>query len=225
LADTAVYLSTQKRARLAVLCFRASMAVSALLVLVTLWQFNLWGRIGAAAEVSLAEAEFSDGISMALAFLDLAVLVGTGIAFLMWFHRVRTNLPALGIADARWSPGWAVGWWFVPVMSMFRPYQVAAEIWRASDPAATPSDWRSRSVDPLLGWWWGLFVASTIGGQISFRLWNQVDENSAAGFMQNLALIDAGTAAINFAGALLAIRVVREIDRRQAERSQLMAFV
>lgn len=226
MADNAVvYQPGAKRAHIAVLFFWGSLAVSALLVPMTMWEFNLWGRIGAAAEVTLAEAELSDGISAVLGLVDLAILIGTGITFLMWFHRVRANLPALGITDARWSPGWAVGWWFVPIMSLFRPYQVAAEIWRASDPAATPEDWRSRSVDPLLGWWWGVFIASVVTGQISFRMWMRVDENTAAGFMQNLALVDAVTASINVAGAILAVRIIREIERRQVERAQLLAFV
>ena len=214
----------QRRARVAMLFFRASIALSVVLIPATLWEFNLWGRIGLGAEVALTEAELSDGVSMVLGLLSVGVLIGTGITFLMWFHRVRANLPALGITDARWSPGWAVGWWFVPIMSLFRPYQIAAEIWRASDPVATPVDWRTRPVPPLLGWWWALFVASVVTSQISFRRWMRVDENTTSDFMQNLALLDTATAAIDLVGAWLAIRIIREIERRQFERAQLLAF-
>ncbi len=225
IGETAVgYRSGQQRARLTTLFFWATIAVSGVLVPVTAWEFNLWGRIGAAAEVSLAEAELSDGVSMVLGLLDLGILIGSGITFLMWFHRVRANLPALGISDARWSPRWAVGWWFVPVMSLFRPYQVAAEIWRASDPVATPMDWTTRPVAPVLGWWWGLFITSVITDQISFRMWMRVDENTPSGFMQNLAALDIVTAVIDLVGAWLAIQVIAEIERRQTDRSRLLAF-
>ena len=104
------------------------------------WQER--GRVGGLVVLSAV-------VVAVVGLLDVAVLVATGITFLMWFHRVRANLPALGVTDARWSPGWAVGWWFVPVMSLFRPYQVAAEVWQASDPAATQADWRQRPVGSL----------------------------------------------------------------------------
>jgi hypothetical protein len=60
--------------------------------------------------------------------------LATAIAFLMWIHRVSKNLYPLGAVGQRFSPGWAVGWWFVPVMFFFRPYQVMGEIWRGSSP-------------------------------------------------------------------------------------------
>lgn len=221
---TVTFRSGQQRARCATLTFWASIGMAGVAAASTLWQFDLWRRLGAGLEVSIEEAEMSDGLSAVVGLLDVAVLVATGITFLMWFHRVRANLPALGVTDARWSPGWAVGWWFVPVMSLFRPYQVAAEIWQASDPAATQADWRQRPVGSLLGWWWGIFIASIAVEQVSFRLWMRVDEYTPADFMQNLALLDVAVAAVNVVGAVLAIRVIREIERRQSARAQLNAF-
>lgn len=221
---TVSFRSGHKRARLATLAFRASIGMAGVVAASTLWQFDLWRRIGAGIEVSLEEAELSDGLSAVFGLFDVGVLVATGITFLMWFHRVRANLPALGVADARWSPGWAVGWWFVPVMSLFRPYQVAAEIWQASDPAATQADWRQRPVGSLLGWWWALFVAAIVVEQASFRMWMRVDEYTSSDFMQSLALVDVTAAAVNVIGAWLAIRVIREIEHRQSTRVQLGAF-
>jgi hypothetical protein len=34
----------------------------------------------------------------------------------------------------RWSAGWAIGAWFVPVLSLVRPKAILNDIWRASDP-------------------------------------------------------------------------------------------
>jgi hypothetical protein len=221
---TVTFRSGQQRARLATLAFWASIVMAGVVAASTLWQFDLWRRIGAGLEVSVEEAELSDGLSAVVGLLDVGVLFASGITFLMWFHRVRANLLALGVSDARWSPGWAVGWWFVPVMSLFRPYQVAAEIWQASDPAATQADWRQRPVGSLLGWWWALFVAAIVVEQVSFRMWMRVDEYTSSDFMQSLALVDVTAAAVNVAGAWLAIRVIREIERRQSTRVQLSAF-
>jgi hypothetical protein len=55
-------------------------------------------------------------------------------AFCFWIYRASRNLRSLGVEKQRFSPAWAVGWWFVPIMFWFRPYQVAAEIWKSSAP-------------------------------------------------------------------------------------------
>ena len=30
--------------------------------------------------------------------------------------------------------GWAIGPWFVPILNLFRPWQIAVETWEGSDP-------------------------------------------------------------------------------------------
>ena len=61
----------------------------------------------------------------------------------------------LGASDMRFTPGWAIGWYCVPVACFWRPYQAMTEIWRAS---RNPSDWRGEPVSPLLRWWWILWL-------------------------------------------------------------------
>jgi hypothetical protein len=95
----------------------------------------------------------------------LAALVGAGcvISFLVWFSRSYRNLRALGAEGLEYSPGVAIGWWFVPVVNCWKPFQVAVEIWRASDPAAAKNDFASRAGMPtpalLAIWWMGWLTA------------------------------------------------------------------
>lgn len=54
----------------------------------------------------------------------LAVFIGTIVVFLRWFHLVARYALARGVTlDA--TPGWAVGYWFVPIVNLFRPFQLA----------------------------------------------------------------------------------------------------
>jgi hypothetical protein len=150
--------------------------------------------------------------------LSSAVAGVTAITFLFWLHRVRANLPALAVADARWSPGWAVGWWFVPGFNLFRPYQVIAEIWQASDPVATPGDWRGRPVSPLLGWWWALFLARIpVAFAVPALVWAEATEAGISALGGLSALFTVGSAG-------LAIRIVGEIGRRQEARAQRLSL-
>ena len=188
------------------------------------WQIELIKRIEAGGDWSQEEVELSDTVAVGIGIIHIGVYVATIVVFLMWFHRVRANLPALGITNARWSPGWAVGWWFVPIMNLFRPYQVTSEIWRASDPLATSADWRDRSAPALLGWWWALFL---IGGGLdrgSFRMWNRIDEQPRGFDLDTLLLVDTAAAIVTVAGSVLIIRIIRGIDRRQSERVAIDVF-
>ena len=47
-------------------------------------------------------------------------------------HRANYNARQLGAADMRFTPGWAVGWHFIPIAWFWKPYQAMTEIWRAS---------------------------------------------------------------------------------------------
>src|SRR5262249_27369014 len=100
------------------------------------------------------------GLGLILYFVTLIICM---IVFLMWLYRARSNLPALGVADARWSPGWAIAWWFIPIMSLFRPYQLVKETWQASDPESLPG-WRREPPPAVFGWWWGLFLVYSFFG-------------------------------------------------------------
>ena len=105
------------------------------------------------------EAELDTGLRAILwVFTGLPVPLITAILVLNWIHRANHNARQLGAADMRFTPGWAVGWHFVPVAWFWKPYQAMTEIWRAS---RNPADWRGKPVSPLLHWWWCLWIVPT----------------------------------------------------------------
>ena len=59
----------------------------------------------------------------------------SGGTFILWLFRASRNLRALGNQSVEYSPGWAIGAWFIPIGNLFIPYQVTAEIWNRSHPA------------------------------------------------------------------------------------------
>ncbi|HMA36213.1 MAG TPA: DUF4328 domain-containing protein [Chloroflexia bacterium] len=69
-----------------------------------------------------------------------AVGLAAGVLFLIWIYRAHRNLPALGAACLKYSPGWAVGGFFVPFVSLVLPFRVMAEIWKASQPEGNLAD-------------------------------------------------------------------------------------
>ena len=64
---------------------------------------------------------------------------------------------ALGSPGLRFTPGWAVGWYFVPIANLWKPYQAMKEIWRASK---NPGNWQAETTSGFLGWWWFWWIIS-----------------------------------------------------------------
>jgi hypothetical protein len=117
-------------------------------------------NLAAAADLSAAEAATLLGI-FGLVLLQFTAYVAAGVIFLVWIYRSYYNLPVLGAANPRFTPGWAVGWFFIPIMSLFRPYQVVADISRASEPhfdAQGISTARHSSSLWLVVLWWFFFL-------------------------------------------------------------------
>jgi uncharacterized protein DUF4328 len=99
----------------------------------------------------------------------------TGIVFLKWVYRAYKNIQGFGAEGLRFSPGWAVGYYFVPFLSLVRPVQVMSEIWRASQ---DPRNWLRRRGSWLIGTWWALFLLYSIVTQVSLELALESSTNS-----------------------------------------------
>ena len=211
-----VFRSGSGRAKVVVWLFIATIVMELISIGSDIAQIELLQRIGGGGVWTMAEAEANDSRVTVIATLDGLALVAGMIAFLAWIHRVRANLPALGIEDARWSPGWAVGWWFVPFMNVFRPFQVVKEIWQASGPEARPDSWRDASTPALLGWWWALFLLGSFASNIAFRKAMSGPETADEFIASSMAWIVSEVLWV--IGTIPAIMVVKGIDRRQTER-------
>ncbi len=107
---------------------------------------------------------------------DLAVII-TGLVYLLafavagflilrWIYRVNKNAHAL--TDwVQMSPGWNVGFFFIPIATLWKPFEGVRQSWQAS---FSPDDPDAEPVPDLLRWWWGLWLATSIVGNISAQL-------------------------------------------------------
>jgi hypothetical protein len=99
-------------------------------------------------------------VAEALAFVVTAVL------FLMWFHRMYRNLPALAVArqHSMWRP---VLVWFIPFFNIFLVPRTVQEAWDGSHglPAQHPRNLfaTGRLAVPVRTWWLAFFAANAVG--------------------------------------------------------------
>ena len=118
------------------------------------------------------------------ALAQTLIFLVCGFLCLKWIYRMSLNAHSLA-PNMKVSPAWGVGWFFVPFASLWKPFQGVRESWQVSAAAGGP-DWQVQPVPPLLRWWWGLWLASNIIGNVSLRL--QMNATSAGGLAISGAL-------------------------------------
>jgi len=143
------------------------------------------------------------------------LIVPAAILWLIWQHRSHTNLRALGAANLKYSPGWAVGWWFVPFANVVMPYLTMRELWKASDPEAGSVDWMVRRATPILGLWWAARIIMQVLFQIGVFVGGS--DLSSSGLRAEGWYFLLGDVVL-IAWGVLAVLVVGEIGRRQAAK-------
>ena len=141
----------------------ASVVVACLAFLIDLEEL-VRVQLGQLAPDQLAGNDPMQGI-VGLSQAGLGLL--TGIVFLKWVYRAYKNIQGFGAEGLRFSPGWAVGYYFIPFLSLIRPVQVMSEIWRVSQ---DPRNWFRRRGSWLIGTWWALFLSYSVVTQVSLEL-------------------------------------------------------
>ena len=144
--------------------FIVIIVIDILAVLADLMVIVLVNDVLAGTPITAEQANFADMFQGLTALLQTGFFIITSIVFLVWFYRAYKNIHSFGLEGIKHSPGWAVGYWFVPFLNFIRPYQIAQEIWRASESINESKEkiWRHLDVPPVIGWWWATFLGSSI---------------------------------------------------------------
>ncbi|HVZ02589.1 MAG TPA: DUF4328 domain-containing protein [Dongiaceae bacterium] len=144
------------------------------------------------------------------------IFVAAAIPFMIWLYRANRNARALGASGMRYSPGWAVGWNFVPFANLFMPALVMREIWRGTyhlSPGQTQSGgW-------LIPVWWCLWLATLATGEAAAVILKQAVGNiERAEIGSALALIQGF---LQIALGLVVIVLTRRLSETQRRQTAI----
>ena len=144
-----------------------------------------------------------------LSILNLAVF----ILFVIYLFRAVKNTELWNATKERWTPGWAIGGWFIPLANFVIPFLVVLETWRRSDPDVRAGA-KARASTGLLWCWW---LAFTIGYVLI-----QVDPYNEPTFDEVKTRDGFGIAGavLLIAAAVLMIMVVRRLAKWQQRNAQ-----
>lgn len=130
------------------------------------------------------------------------------IFYLIWVNQSMKNTWALSTANStKISPGWAVAYYFIPIVCLWKPYQAMKWQWLESSPRATSTT--------LVKCWWALCMFGVLSGSVaSFMLVADSVDIIPAYIVSSID--DIGLIACS----LLQLLLIKHISLRQALRAQ-----
>src|SRR5207253_903614 len=154
----------------------------------------------------------ADARSRAIDALNLVAIACTAVLWLVWLYRAYTNLVFVGSKRVRFSPTWAVGYWFIPFVNVVRAYQVMKDLWLRSDSRNDRDGYDDLPAPVLLRGWWGVFLAWALLEPVFTTV---AHDARTAEQLRDATHLGIAVGGVGIVATVLAIRVVREIDRRQ----------
>ncbi len=149
----------------------------------------------------------SDIISGLVAVVQLIVTLTTAILALRWVYHSNKNLRALSGESLEYTPGWAVGWFLIPIANLWKPYYVMKEIWEVSH-QREPGD------PSRLKQWWTFWILSNVVGRIALK--RMVGAEDASGYATS-ALAFICSDGLDLVMNLLFLAVITQIGRAYAQ--------
>ncbi|MFF6913672.1 DUF4328 domain-containing protein [Streptomyces sp. NPDC012466] len=138
-----------------------------------------------------------------------AVTAVCAIAFLFWLDRMRDNAKALSGAEPRYSYPWLWLGWIVPVVNLWIPRGLVADVHRSVFP--------ERRLPAVVNWWWGLWLAGLAGG-VGLIYADDTDEVIARAYDGALPLVVADLVIVAAAGvAALMISTLTTAQQRRVD--------
>jgi heme/copper-type cytochrome/quinol oxidase subunit 2 len=169
------------------------------------------GGFGVDDDIDLA-AEFNDQLVLVASVIYLIFLFISSVLFLVWVYRAAANIHSCRSAAMSITPGWAVGWNFIPIASLWKPYQAIKQIWQASQDLGHPDNVR---VPGYFGWWWGCWIASNIVGGFSRQISEKGIEDGDIGMMKLGSALTMFDSVLFAVACFLLYRIVRDVTRFQ----------
>ena len=136
--------------------------ITVIAILAGFYQYHSYNSLP--SDVDLDEVILpADGISAIVGLIQAGFGLFLVITFFVWIYRTNKNLGILSGEQMTFTPGWSVGWFFVPILCLYKPYQVMKEIWNVCH--------KNQSTNySLIGWWWFLWITSVFLARFTFKL-------------------------------------------------------
>jgi hypothetical protein len=163
-------------------------------------------------------ADQNDVRARAIGLLFGASLLASIFIICRWlFVSARQNHLA-GVEGLRISPGWAVGWFFVPVANIVMPYRALREIYRAS--FRNPG-WAENPVPYCFPAWWTFWIVTNLLSNASLRMEMRLGDDYTFEALNVISYVDIAADATGILCAYFLLKIVNVVVKNQQQEAGL----
>jgi len=210
----------QQRAKIAITLIWIVLALEIVSLISGYFQYDLLQTVANGVEISMETATANDTREQFIGIIYMIAYIISGITFIQWFRRAYYNLHQ-EVTYLSHTEGWAAGSWFVPIINLFRPYQIMKELYQETKELLVKKEITLKTTflpTSSLGWWWTLWIINGIISQFVFRYSlkaESIDElimSTVAGIISNIVGIPL---------ALITVKVIKDYSNVEPLLSEI----
>jgi hypothetical protein len=168
----------------------------------------IFAEVAGAVDTNAAELSPLSLAASLVHLLFAIVMIAAIVLVAMWIYRAHANLKEAGLTELEFTPGWAVGWYFIPFANLIKPFQAMRELWNMS---LVLNDGFGQEADSRLKTWWGAWIVGNIVSNLGLRLQFMSDgEGATVGYA-----LDIISTAVLIAASWFLLQIIETVNAAQ----------
>ncbi len=205
----------KERAKQIVIVLIISLIIALASIVSSYLQILLLEDLNTGIVISDSVADANDNREIALAITQFIMIIVGAIFFIRWFRRAYYNMGLRTTTEH--TEGWAAGAWFIPILNLFRPYQIMSEMWKFTSSQLEIGGSNVNKAHSIVGVWWFLWLINSFTGTVASRIGDEYT-------IDGLLLASKGmifSLVVGFPLALAAIYMIRSYDEMEQELNEV----
>jgi len=201
----------EQRSQNAILLIWIALAMNCISLVSSYFQYDLLQTAANGGEISAEDITSNDNREQAIGIIQIIIFIISAITFIQWFRRAYFNLH-LRVNHLSQPEGWAAGCWFMPIINLFRPYQIMQELFQATHFFLKRNEVHTREhfSMPSLSLWWTFWIIDRFVGQFVFKYAMKADTIEELTTSTIAQLISNG---IGIVLAIITINIITEYSK------------
>lgn len=195
---------------------RAKMAILMLMIVMILYLISLFSdtleyQLITSGSIDSESAESNDLRQRILGIILIAAIIVCATLFIRWFRRAYYNLHCR-ISHLDYEEAAARTYWFIPILSLFKPFGIAKEIFKKTEfylEKNKPNYTSTTSINPVRIWWTFWVLSSLLGYLVARISLNAITIED----FQTVCILNIISDIIRIVAAVFAIRMIKEYGK------------
>ena len=148
------------------------------------------------------------GVWVLFLFLSFFIIGG-------WFYVSAKQNQSSAVKNLSVTPGWAVGWFFVPFANLVMPYRALKEIYKAS---FNNAEWEQNPIPHYFPVWWATWIVTNVVSNIQSKMDSSLGDSYTFQQLNDVSYVAIVSNATGIVSAYFLLKIVVAVAKNQNEQ-------